>query len=353
MAIRRHGGLFWVGVFLLLTSAAHANLPDSFNGWQTTGFQPIPASRLSRFAGDDAPVLQEYGFASGQRREYARNNAKLTVTLWQMKDASGSFGLFTFYQQQAMSGAEGEDAVLASPGRWLARRGLYVVDVRGEGLERQETAMLLAEVPRLRPTGEFLPLLPDYLPEENLIARSTKFLMGPAAFARLETNVPPAWIGFDLGAEAVLAQYRSQGSRLRFLLVTYATPQLAAKQLRSFQELAAESKPPALGTVYLRRKGSVLGVVLDSPQQALAEKLLDGVRYESVVTWNERAPSPRDNIGNLMLAVFFLAGFMLLIALMGGIFFGGFRVLAKKFLPWAIFDRPEQMEIIRLHLYDK
>ena len=107
MAMRRHGGLFWVSVFLLLTSAAHANLPDSFNGWQTTSFQPIPASRLSRFAGDDAPVLQEYGFASGQRREYARNNAKLTVTLWQMKDASGSFGLFTFYQQQEMSSAEG------------------------------------------------------------------------------------------------------------------------------------------------------------------------------------------------------------------------------------------------------
>ena len=352
-ANRRRRGFFCVSLFLLLARAANANLPDSFNGWQTKSFQPISPSRLSLFAGDDAPLLREYGFVSGQRREYERNDAKLTVTLWQMRDVSGSFGLFTFYQESDMTGAEGEDAVLAAPGHWLARRGLYVVDARVEGLEREEAAMLLAKVPRLRRAEDIPPLLPAYLPEENRVARSTKFLMGPVAFGRLETNLPIAWIGFDLGAEAALAQYRSEGSTLRLLLVSYATPQLASKQLRRFEELPAAAKPQTLGNIYIRRKGSLLSFILDSPRKATAEKLLDGIRYESVVTWNERAPSRRDNIGDLMLAVFLLAGFMLLVALVAGISFGGIRLLAKKFLPWAIFDRPSQIEIIRLHLYDK
>jgi hypothetical protein len=54
-----------------------------------------------------------------------------------------------------------------------------------------------------------------------------------------------------------------------------------------------------------------------------------------------------------MLAAFALTGFLLLVTLVAGISFGGVRYLAKKFLPWAVFDRPSQMEIIRLNLSDK
>jgi hypothetical protein len=35
-----------------------------------------------------------------------------------------------------------------------------------------------------------------------------------------------------------------------------------------------------------------------------------------------------------------------------GIAFGGFRILMKRLFPDKIFDRPEQMEIIALHLSD-
>jgi len=48
-----------------------------------------------------------------------------------------------------------------------------------------------------------------------------------------------------------------------------------------------------------------------------------------------------------------LTGFLLLVTLVAGISFGGVRYLAKKFLPWAVFDRPSQMEIIRLNLSDR
>ena len=345
--------LLGLGLFLLLARPAHANLPDSFSGWQTKSFQPIPVSRLAAFAGNDAPLLREYGLVSGQRREYARENSTLTVTLWQMRDATGSYGLFTFYQGEGRDGEEGENAVVTQPGRWLARRGVYVVDARGEGLDREEAPLLLAQVPRPT-TGEILPMLPAYLPTENLIASSTRFLLGPVAFQRLETNLPASSIGFDLGAEAALARYRTEGSILRLLLVSYATPQLAARQLRSFEEEStAGSASQPRRNIYIRRKGSLLGIVLDAPRQATAEKLLDGIRYESVVTWNERVPSPRDNVGNLMVAAFLLTGFLLLITLVAGISFGGVRYLAKKFLPWAVFDRPSQMEIIRLNISDR
>ena len=82
-----------------------------------------------------------------------------------------------------------------------------------------------------------------------------------------------------------------------------------------------------------------------------AQQLLNSVNYEAEVTWNEATSlSKRDNIGNLIVAVFALIGIILLISLIFGVFFGGIRIVAKRFFPNRVFDRPEEMEIIQLHL---
>jgi hypothetical protein len=252
-----------------------------------------------------------------------------------------------------MEERDAEGSVMEGRGRWVARRGAYVIDARGESLSPEEVPMLLSQVPSSGRGAELLPSLPAYLPEENLVPSSTKFLMGPVGFERQSTQLSPALIGFDLGAEAAVAQYRTGGSQFRLLLVSYATPQLAARQLRNFEEAPQRSGTETPANAYMRRIGSLLAFVLDEPQQVMAESLLDGIRYESVVTWNERAPNPKDNVGNLLLAAFLLTGFCLLVTLIAGISFGGLRYLAKKFLPWAVFDRPSAMEIIRLNISDK
>jgi len=75
------------------------------------------------------------------------------------------------------------------------------------------------------------------------------------------------------------------------------------------------------------------------------------VNYEAEVTWNEATSlSKRDNIGNLILAVFALIGIILLISIIFGVFFGGIRILVKRFFPNRVFDRPEDVEFIELHL---
>ena len=60
--------------------------------------------------------------------------------------------------------------------------------------------------------------------------------------------------------------------------------------------------------------------------------------------------SKRDNIGNLIVALFALIGIILFITLIFGIFFGGIRILLKRLFPDRVFDRPEDVEIIQLHL---
>ena len=339
-----------LSLLLLLVSPMQASLPTSFNGWQTKSFHPISADQLEQLAGEDALLLHEYGFVAGERREYSREGSALTVSMWQMQDATASYGLFSFFQEEGMEVLEGDESVIGKQGRWLARRGAFVVDARGDSLSRDEAPMLLSEIQA--PGMDLLPQLPDYFPEEDLISHTRKFLLGPVGFERLATNLPASLVGFHLGAEAAIAEYRKGGQGSKLLMISYATPQLAARQMEGFEALPGATEPLSRRSLFIRRKGSILAFVLGAPQD-VAERLFDGIRYESVITWNERAPTPRDNIGSLVLGAFFLAGFCLLVALMGGLFFGGFRVLAKKFLPWEVFDRPSSMEIIKLDLYDK
>jgi hypothetical protein len=82
-----------------------------------------------------------------------------------------------------------------------------------------------------------------------------------------------------------------------------------------------------------------------------AQSLLASVNYDADVTWDEPTKAnPKDNIGNLIVGIFMLIGVILIVALIFGFFFGGVRVLAKKIFPNRVFDRPEDVEIIRLNL---
>jgi hypothetical protein len=85
-----------------------------------------------------------------------------------------------------------------------------------------------------------------------------------------------------------------------------------------------------------------------------AQSLLASVNYDADVTWNQPTrPNPRDNIGGLIVGIFTLVGVILVAALIFGFAFGGVRVIAKKLFPNRVFDRPEDVEIIRLDLQEK
>jgi predicted small integral membrane protein len=95
----------------------------------------------------------------------------------------------------------------------------------------------------------------------------------------------------------------------------------------------------------------LVDVVTGAVGSSEAHALLNSVNYEAEVTWNEATSmSKRDNIGNLIVALFALIGIILFITLIFGIFFGGIRILLKRLFPDRVFDRPEDVEIIQLHL---
>jgi hypothetical protein len=197
------------------------------------------------------------------------------------------------------------------------------------------------------------PGLPRWLPQPSFIEHSVKYAVGPKSYDQIGSPLPPSAIDFTKSPELLTALYKSDEGEARLTLISYPTPQIAGTQLRMIEQNRATMLANGGPEFQLKRTGPLLAVVSGEISQSEARSLLASVNYEADVTYNEPTfLSKRDNIGNLIVAVFGLIGFILAVALVLGVAHGGIRVLLKRFYPDRFFDRPEDTEVISLNLND-
>ena len=211
-----------------------------------------------------------------------------------------------------------------------------------------ELRELAGELPAAKSNAASLPTLPGYLPKNNdAVENSAKYILGPQTLLALKSLLTPELVDFSHEPEILTQDYSSSNGPLTLTLIAYPTPQIAGERLRALE--STEHSTP--GTLLVRRSGPLLDVVTGAVGTREAKNLLNSVNYEAEVTWNEATyMTKRDNIGNLIVAVFALVGIILLISLIFGLFFGGIRILLKRLFPERVFDRPEDVDIIQLHL---
>ncbi len=335
-----------------IACATDANdfLPQSFAGWTKSG----PAQSSVDPAKADAAypaVLKEYGFADAETATYTRaDGRKLTVKAARFNDATGAYGAFTFYRQPAM-GTEriGTKAASANQRILFFRDNILVVADfdRLTEMSAAELRELAGMLPSAKATAANLPSLPEYLPKNHAVENSAKYILGPQALAAQKGPLTPEQVDFSHDPEILMQNYSSDSGLLTLTLIQYPTPQIAGERLRALQS-AEQSSPKSL---LVRRTGPLVDVVTGAVGSSDARALLNSVNYEAEVTWNEATSmSKRDNIGNLILAVAALIGILLLFALIFGIFFGGIRILMNRLFSTRGFNRPEDADIIQLHL---
>jgi hypothetical protein len=330
-------------------------LPSAFAGWQITS--PVQTSKDPRTADStNADVLKEYGFTDYQGATYTRNDGrKLTIKAARFADASGAYGAFTFYRSPEMLDETIGDKGCSLNQRVLFFRGNILVNAVFQQLSAMSAAELreLADdLPRALGPSRNLPTLPTYLPKANLQTNTARYIEGPIALTRVGAPLPAQYVDFQKGAEVELASYNVSGSSATLMLINYPNPQIAGDELRNIQ--AAQQKNQIEAQIIERRTGPILVLVSGPLSDGDARNLLSSVNYDADVTWNQNTYySLRDNPGNLIVGVITLAGIIVGLSIVVGIAFGGFRVVIKRLFPNKVFDRPEQMEIIALHLSDR
>ncbi len=346
------------------TPVSTGALPTQFGGWQVTG----AIAKSSDPAVADAanvPALKEYGFQRLEKAEYTRDDGrKLTIKAAVFDDASGAYGAFTYYQTPAML----DEKIGAQAGSLNSRVLFFQGNVLVDAVFDKVSVMSAAELRELagllpQPTGSAgkLPPLRNYLPPCGYEKNTTKYILGPAALDHVGAPLPSATVDFKSGAEVLLAKYSATAGDSTLMLVEYPTPQIAAEKLRQIDaahQVTAQQPGVAsivdVGPFFDKRTGPIVAIAAGPLSQSEARAMLGSISYEADVTWNENTfASKRDNLANLLFNVIVLCGVVIALALVAGVGFGGIRILLKRVFPGRVFDRPEEMEFISLHLEDR
>lgn len=329
-------------------------LPRAFSGWHLTAAAQTSSNSESADP-TNAALLKEYGFTDFAGGTYSRaDGRKLKIKAARFGDASGAYGAFTFYKMPQMLNEKIGDQGASLNERVLFYRGNILVDA----VFQQLSAMSAAELRELaealpRPGGSIanLPGLPAYLPKESYIKNTAKYVVGPLALEATGAPLPVQYVDFSKGAEVVLGGYNLSGARATLMLISYPTPQIAAAQLKQIE--SAQQAHQLDSIVTAKRTGPILVLASGPVSSGDAKSLVSDVNYDADVTWNERTNfTRRDNAANLIVGVILLAAIVCGISIVAGIAFGGFRLAIKRLLPGKIFDRPEDIEFISLHLSD-
>src|SRR5205823_1401896 len=185
------------------------------------------------------------------------------------------------------------------------------------------------------------PPVSTHLPPANLIQGSEKYIVDPAGLWH-GVDLTAQSLGFDDSVEIATADYRVNGKVAHVVLLMYPTQQIAKKYEDQWAAASAED------AAFRKRVGALLALVRGSRDLEVAKTILDGVNYETQVTWDQ--PRPDISLRDVILTIFSFIGIALLFTVVVGLSFGGLRVFVKARYPDRVFDRPEDMEIIQLKL---
>lgn len=339
---------------------AEGLLPDSFGVWSASAATvQMSALAVEQSAGADAAVLAEYETEGAARRTYSHGAATASVTLYHLADPSAAYGLYTFFRSADLAPIEAGSFASASPTRALIVVGNLLVDITGPKARPSDADLKsLAQTLAAQADDSPFPTIAQYLPSSGLDSRSEHYFVGPYALARVLPLGADDWAGFGYSAEALTATYRLKEKDSTLLLISYPTQQIAAKEfdgiMRRFPIDPPGGAPTGQSVLYGRRVSSLVALVVGAPTRDAANALLDQIHSNDIVTWNEPKTSYTDpTISSIVVEGILGSGAIMLLAIVAGIGFGGFRLVVKFFFPGKVFDREKELEVLQLGLASK
>jgi hypothetical protein len=269
----------------------------------------------------NAGVWEEYGLAETEQAQYTGDSRRFTASAWRFRDPTGAMAAFDWQRPAGATpspvgqlAAETQDTLLLAFYNYLFR-------FEGWKPDEAELAPLLESLSRTDQSS--LPTLPSYVPAANRVPNSERYVLGPASLELFDKRIPPSIVAFHMGAEGQITRYSGKGGELTLGVFSYPTPNMARDRESAFREMKG---------ALVKRSGPLVAVILSPPDADEAERLLAKVQYQATITWSERMPTARDNIGNLILAIFSLTGLLVLFAAAAGLAVGGFRVFARRYI---------------------
>jgi hypothetical protein len=326
LVVNPYGAILGLALLLPALPASTAIWPNQLGAWAGSGSQPLPVA--------DRALWSECGLQQAEQAEYSSGARRFHAEAYRLQDSTGALAAFDWQRPSDSRPSKLADLAAETADGMLLVYHNYLLRFAGWKPTAADLAPFLGNLRDVHQAP--LPTLKDYLPAGDLVPNSERYVLGPASLERFEPRVPASVAAFHLGAEACLAQYRTKSDPLKMSVFSYPTPQIARQRLPEFEKL-----PGAMA----RRSGTLVAVVFSPFEADGAERLLSQVRYQASITVNERVPTARDNIGNLIVNIFTLIGILLVMFLVAGLAFAFLR-------RWLWWGRSQEAMIV-LHLEDR
>lgn len=341
-------------------------LPAAFSGWKksegsTRGANPVQANPAN------AALLQETGLITFERATYTRQGRRVDVQAFRFADATGAFAAYSALQAGPLAPEKFCEHAGSSGNRALMACTNLVLDVTYEKVTPMtpaELRSLAAQLPLAKGNQALPPSALVYVPKQGVT--DVRFALGPAGLKHTRTPLPPDVIDFSKSAEVVVGDLSvedgAEGTALLTIL-RYPTFALATERQQAIETWAKArpaipptTTPSASTTVantfYTRRVGPLVAVVSGNIALQEARAFTEQIPYDVEITQSEPVYDPKENIGNLVVNMLYLSFIIIGFTLVTGLAFGALRILSKKFFPGRFFDRPENVDFIKLDLHD-
>jgi hypothetical protein len=349
--------ILFCGIALTAAQPDSLLLPPQLDGWEQTNCREVNPRQLEQVAGEEAALLREYGVQETVQCGYSKGNGSWSVTVHRMTSRSSAYGAFTLLRPITGTarniGEAGASFPVSGGGRTIFYQGSHFV-LADAGASRGALGDLAVYLEGTGGPHSSLPLLPEFLPAENLVPGSETYLLGPLGLRRAAPLAAGDWVGFAYGGETVAARYRSNGGSedITLLLLNYPTPQITSATLRGLQDIFdLEGTLPDRPRAYVFRAGTLIVFISGTASREQAGTLAQGVQYSRELAWSNPPKGLTDtewlnSIGN----VFIGTGVMMLLAMLVAVTFAALRYLIERLWPGKVFNRPENTEVIHLNL---
>lgn len=351
-------------------------LPGRLAGFAATGeITAVEGDRLADLVSDQAGAFQEYRIVAAAFRQYG----KLRVDVFQTRNQSAAFGLFTYVSGQEREAAENIGSGGARVGgAAVFWKSSYFVRVaasepaRSTRIDTVAAARAVSKAIDSRGEAVSRPALLESLPAFQMIQGSERYFLGPESLGAYVDRGREMFV-FPGDAEAVLAEYNqsppagvlgqdvgiraadnSSGAEtagtaesqapLKLLIVEYHTPQFATDAFVSLNRFVESLPEEERDQILFDREGNYIVKAVNVRNRDVAETLMGSIQYPYTVKWLRNPlwqtddPFRMEKTAQMLVSTFGLLGLILLTVLLFGSAFGATIFLKRRKRQQEIFS---------------
>ncbi|HEX5411265.1 MAG TPA: DUF6599 family protein [Terriglobia bacterium] len=358
-SITRLSIAFWAFLALApaLAFAQHTTMLNlaSLPEWQVKQSRNVSLNDVREW-GVQPLVDGEYGVTKVELRSYGNAKQTLQAMIETTPDPSSAYGLLTFYQNESMKPGPGMKLAVIGPEQALMARGTFFIRVmRPAKMPEDNFRSALVAIAGAAPSNKSTALLPPSLPEQGVIMGTHKYVLGPVALQRTVPSIPPALVGFNMGAEVQTADYRLKGQPVRLVFISYPTGSIARTQFTALQKKLSVNQKNGAGAIFGKRQNSYVLLVENAGSKQVASQLMSRLSFKEQVSWDQKPPGTPVTVqmfklivGNILL-VLLLVGMAVLV---GFLLFAS-RHIAARWFPHSDWARGYEDSIIKLNLKEQ